>query len=129
MASFPAPKHLIMAWDIISSAAGPLVSLGAGSESKMTWAQGLIHILGGKKRGAGEPKSEGGGVNTPRTSKPPFCPKNCPLPQGVCASVSPVGQYHGGGGGIGVCTPHTGGGPQHVCPPAAESILMVSLLP
>lgn len=33
-----------MAWDIISNAAAPLVSLGAGSESKMTWAHGFIHI-------------------------------------------------------------------------------------
>lgn len=37
---------LIMAWDIISRAAAPDVSLGAGSESKITWAQGLIHIWG-----------------------------------------------------------------------------------
>lgn len=33
-----------MAWDIISTPAGPDISLGAGSESKMTWAHGLIHI-------------------------------------------------------------------------------------
>ncbi len=33
-----------MAWDIISTPAGPDMSLGAGSESKMTWAHGLIHI-------------------------------------------------------------------------------------
>lgn len=33
-----------MAWDIISTPAGADKSLGAGSESKMTCAQGLIHI-------------------------------------------------------------------------------------
>lgn len=33
-----------MAWDIISTPAGPDKSLGAGSESKMTCAHGLIHI-------------------------------------------------------------------------------------
>lgn len=37
-------SNLIMAWDIISTPAGPDMSLGAGSESKMTWAHGLIHI-------------------------------------------------------------------------------------
>lgn len=47
-------RHLIMAWDIISTPAGPDMSLGAGSESKMTWAHGLIHIwsrrrMSGKK--------------------------------------------------------------------------------
>lgn len=47
------PNHLIMAWDIISSAAAPLVSFGAGSESKMTWAQGLIHIWGRDKSRGG----------------------------------------------------------------------------
>lgn len=39
---------LIMAWDIISTPAGADISLGAGSESKMTWAHGLIHIWGNR---------------------------------------------------------------------------------
>ncbi len=33
-----------MACDIMSTPAGAETSLGAGSESKMTWAHGLIHI-------------------------------------------------------------------------------------
>lgn len=41
---------LIMAWDIISTPAGPDMSLGAGSESKMTCAHGLIHIWEEKKK-------------------------------------------------------------------------------
>lgn len=42
-----------MAWDIISTPAGADKSLGAGSESKMTCAHGLIHIWEEKQQKTG----------------------------------------------------------------------------
>lgn len=123
----PPPQHLIMAWDIISSAAGPLVSLGAGSESKMTWAQGLIHIWGGQERGVGAKmggvgakKRHGeGGPDLKTIILPPKLPATPQVPPargGVHASVSPGGQCHGGVGGIWVVPPSCWGGPQCVSP-------------